>query len=151
MKSYHHHGMTHSRLYECWRDMKSRCNNPKNKRYYDYGGRGITVCKEWEESFIPFWQWALENGYSDDLTIDRIDNDKGYSPGNCRWASHYEQVHNQRKRKSKLGVTGVREYKCGCYIAYVCIGHKYIQIGRFPSIDEAVIAREKYKRRNNML
>lgn len=75
--------------------MLQRCENPKNKRYQAYGGRGITVCKEWHntENFI---QWALRNGYSDDLSIDRIDNDKGYCPSNCQWTTNKTQANNRR-------------------------------------------------------
>lgn len=93
------HGGRRTRLYRIWSSMKTRCNNPNTKRYRDYGGRGIKICEEWEESFAAFRKWALENGYEDDLTIDRRDNDRGYYPENCRWITIKEQQSNRRKRK----------------------------------------------------
>ena len=95
------HGGCHTRLHKTWMGMKYRCYNKKSQYYYLYGGRGITVCDEWLHDFVAFRDWALANGYADDLLIDRIDNDKGYSPDNCRWATAYEQVHNRRPRKVK--------------------------------------------------
>ena len=78
------------------RDMKSRCNNPKNRAYKWYGEKGITVCQEWSLGISkPFIDWALSNGYKENLTIDRIDNNIGYTPANCRWIPQKIQTRNQ--------------------------------------------------------
>ena len=90
------HGMYKSKLYKVWANMRKRCYNSNEKDYKTYQGRKITVCKEWNESFISFYNWAVTNGYKDGLTIDRIDNDKGYFPDNCRWITNAEQQLNKR-------------------------------------------------------
>lgn len=93
------HGLSNTRLYTIWQGMKQRCYYPKHKDYHNYGGRGIKICKAWLNDFVNFYNWAVDNGYREDLTIDRIDVDGDYTPNNCRWATWREQRLNQRPRK----------------------------------------------------
>ena len=94
------HGFANKeRLYETWQNMKRRCNNPRNNRYKQYGARGIKVCAEWEHDYVAFRNWAMSNGYADDLTIARIDVDKGYSPNNCRWVGAKIQANNMTRNR----------------------------------------------------
>ena len=92
------HGKTHSRLYRIWICMQNRCYRRSYHAYKHYGGRGITVCDEWLHNFQTFYDWAMTNGYRDDLSIDRIDTNKGYSPDNCRWTTMAEQNKNKRAK-----------------------------------------------------
>ena len=119
------HGREPKRLYSIWSNMKTRCYNKNTECYSRYGGRGITVCDEWKK-FEAFRDWALSNGYSDDLTIDRIDNDGNYEPSNCRWVTrkenmrncsynHYIEIMGMRKIVSdwikELGISKTTAYK----------------------------------------
>lgn len=107
------HGASRTRLYHIWRAMKARCYDPQRKGYEYYGGRGITVCQEWRYDFEAFQEWAYAHGYREYLTIDRIDNDKGYSPDNCRWATYSDQNRNKRYRRKKElpGATNTEQLK----------------------------------------
>lgn len=98
------HGGCRERLYVIWCDMKSRCNNPNNVSYKYYGGKGISICKEWEEDYSVFRDWAYNNGYNDELTIDRIDSDNDYYPENCQWLPFKENVEKDKRRYSGIAV-----------------------------------------------
>ena len=93
------HGESHSnrtRLYTIWCGMKQRCNNPKHQAYYLYGGKGVGVCDEWKD-YSVFKEWALKNGYANNLCVDRIDPSKGYCPENCRWITASENTARANK------------------------------------------------------
>lgn len=91
------HGYSGSKLYKVYYGMLRRCDNPKEKEYHNYGGRGITVCQEWRENVEQFIEWALNNGYKEGLQIDRKDNDGDYEPGNCRFITTIDNCQNTRK------------------------------------------------------
>ena len=93
------HGQKKTRLYHIWQGMKQRCFWPKSPIYKYYGGRGITVCDEWKNDFLSFAEWSKISGYSDSLTLDRIDTDGNYEPNNCRWSTYKEQERNKRNNR----------------------------------------------------
>lgn len=91
------HGLRHTRLYAIWSDMKTRCYNSNSPNYKYYGKLGVSICEEWKNDFKSFYNWAMSNGYRDNLTIDRINPFGNYEPSNCRWATYEEQAKNKRK------------------------------------------------------
>lgn len=93
------HGMEKTRLYHIWQGIKRRCLNPNEVGFKKYGAKGITICDEWKNNPVAFINWAFENGYNDFLTIDRIDNLKGYSPNNCRWVTTKQQARNKTNNR----------------------------------------------------
>lgn len=93
------HGKSNTKLYNVWKKMKERCNNPNSKSYKIYGAEGKKVCDEWLHDFQAFYEWSMANGYKEGLTIERIDGTKGYSPDNCKWTTRIEQMNNIRNNK----------------------------------------------------
>ncbi len=102
------HGKTNTRLFYIWQSMKDRCYNKNNQDYYNYGQKNIRVCDDWNNDFMNFYNWSMRNGYNKKLTIDRINNDKGYQPNNCRWATNIEQANN-KKNNIIIEYKGVRD------------------------------------------
>ena len=123
------HGHVYEKLNYIWRCMKQRCKNPNNKTYPYYGGRGIKVCPEWDESYAAFREWAYANGYFDTTnrsacTLDRIDPDGNYEPSNCRWVDMQEQSNNRRNNR---------------YITYKDETHTIAEWSRIVNLSQAVI------------
>lgn len=90
------HKQSYSKLYKVWQAMKTRCYSKNFIYYCNYGGRGIKICDDWKKSFLKFYEWAITNGYKEELTIDRINNDDDYKPNNCRWVTRKQQNNNMR-------------------------------------------------------
>lgn len=131
------------RIYKIWQGMRQRCNNPNDKNYEQYGGRGIKVCAEWDNGSEAFIKWSLQNGYADNLSIDRIDTNGNYCPDNCRWATSTEQIRNRRMQKSnKTGVNGVHMDR-DKYRATIYVNNKRIDLGRHDTLEEAAEARRQ--------
>lgn len=93
------HGKSNTRLYTIWQNMKARCYQKTARNYKDWGGRGIKVCDEWKHTFENFYSWSMENGYQNDLTIERIDVDGNYAPDNCKWMTIQEQQRNTTRNR----------------------------------------------------
>lgn len=138
------HGETKTRLHNIWIGIRDRCRNHNNVSYIYYGARGISICTEWD-SYIVFRDWALANGYTPELSIDRIDPNKGYYPQNCRWATNTTQARNTRKIMC-TNTTGYRGVyvQCGSFIASVGINNTTVRIGTFPTAEAAGKAYDDY-------
>ena len=146
-RNYAHDGliMKHKRLYQTWYSMKKRCENPSKDNYDRYGGKGIKVCNEWSNSFEAFVEWSLQNGYTDELTIDRIDHNGDYEPSNCRFITLARQAHNKGiARNNKSGYTGVRfNDKTGNYNIMITRNGKSYNLGTVDEFQKAVEERKR--------
>lgn len=97
------HGMEGTKIYNVWKGMKQRCFNSNHKSFKYYGGRGIVVCDEWKNDFQAFYDWAMENGYEEGLTIDRIEAEGNYEPSNCEWVTQKQNNSHRRLGRNKYG------------------------------------------------
>ena len=122
------HGLTKTSLHNRWKAIKQRCENVNDRKYRDYGARGITICEEWR-SFENFLQWSLENGYSEELELDRIDNDKGYYPDNCRWCKTIVNNHN-RRITAKIEGLPLKDFATKYSMSYSLVHSRYYELKR---------------------
>ena len=132
------HGLSGSPLHITWKHIIGRCNNPNDKAYMNYGGRGIIICSEWKNNFMSFYGWAISAGWKQGLQIDRINNNDGYYPENCRIVTKNQNCSNTRGR---VNIRAVKEYKGVCkrgerFIASICKKH----IGVYSSKEDAAEA-----------
>lgn len=138
------HGKSETKLYNnVWLKIRARCYSITCKEYVYYGGRGITICDEWLNNFQSFYDWSMNNGYKEGLTIDRIDNNKGYEPSNCRWVDMKHQARNRRSNRNYTinGVTHCIKEWCEIYN----LGYKKVwqRIERGWTITEALELEER--------
>ena len=149
------HGQSHNvgkgNLYRVWINLRTRCNNPQHQYYAEYGGRGITVCEEWDD-FLTFQQWALGSDYTEGLTIDRRNNDLGYNPDNCHWTNRTQQQRNRRSQKNSTSkYTGVswcntkKKWAVG-----ICINKQKLNLGIFHNEIFAAGVRDAYIKEHNL-
>ncbi len=122
------------RIQNIYHNIITRTSNKNNKDYPSYGGRGIFLCDEWKNDSTTFEKWTIDNGYTAGLTIDRKNNDKGYSPENCRWVTPLTQANNRKQQISK------HQFKSGKYYVYVSYDNKRHYVGGFKTKEEADIA-----------
>jgi len=150
LKKHTTHNLSKTKLYKVWSSMKDRCSNKNNVGYKNYGGRGIRVYDDWITDFISFKEWAIKNGYTENLTIDRINNDGNYEPNNCRWVTPKIQSMNKRYKPSNSGYLGVVKNKNNRFVSSVSINNKTINIGSFDTAKEGALARDLYLVQNNL-
>ena len=143
------HNLSKHRLYSIFRNIKERCLNKNGRDYHYYGERGIIICNEWKGNFINFYNWAIDNGYKEELTIDRINNDGNYEPSNCRWSTYKVQANNKRILNSKntsnyIGVSQMKRKRKIVFRAYIFVNNKQENLGFFSCPIEAAKARDKF-------
>lgn len=144
------HGYSRTKLGRVFEAMKQRCNNPNNKNYSDYGGRGIKVCNEWQENPSSFYEWSIKNGYKEGLTIDRINVNGNYEPSNCRWTDCETQCINQRIRKdNKTGYKNI--YKANNkYIVQITRNKKKKYYGSYNTLEEAIEVKKNIEKQHTL-
>ena len=140
-KRHWRHGLSNTRLYKIWSGMIKRCYNPKAAKYPRYGARGITVCDQWRSAFIVFHRWAVQNGYGEDLQIDRIDNDGPYSPENCRWVTAAQNTRNSSTCKLK-------PHNFDAVSQFIGSGLSFCEISRRTGVGRKVVKRILHELQN---
>ena len=151
--TYNKHGLSNHKIYRAWTNIVYRCTNKKDKYFKDYGERGITVCNEWKNDFMSFYNWSIENGYKDSLTIDRIDNNGNYEPSNCRWTTMTVQGRNTRilYAHNTSGYRGVSFKKDKSkWVCRIKVNGKNIHIGYGSSALECAKLYDQYVINNNL-
>ena len=145
------HGLSRHKLYPVWLGMIQRTTNKKLQNYKYYGEKGINVCNEWKNDFKAFYDWSKNNGYSEGLSIDRINNDGNYEPSNCRWVTKNIQARNTRKifSNNSSGFRGVRP-KNNKFESSIGVDKKHIHLGYFKTAELAVKTRDEYITKNNL-
>lgn len=153
IKSKTTHGLRSHRLYKIYHNMKERCFSKQNQAYSFYGGKGITICDDWLNDFISFYNWAIDNGYKDNLTIDRINTDSNYEPDNCRWVNMSIQAQNTKhiRATNKSGYRGVSWYKNNNkWKASISVNNKVKHLGYFENKIDAAKSYNSFVIQNNL-
>lgn len=139
------HRRSNTRLYEIWKGARRRCTSPSCKDYQDYGGRGITMCKAWLEDFDAFWDWAWDHGYNPELSLERVDVDKGYDPENCRWASDLEQKLNRQDTGKIYRAIRLRAKSMRALLEAIPDGSVVTMIARRDALPEHIAAEDDFE------
>lgn len=141
------HSMSGTKIHNVWLSMKYRCFNKNCKQFNDYGGRGISICEEWRNNFMSFYNWSISNGYKDGLSIDRINNDGNYEPSNCRFVTKTIQQRNQRilRKNNTSNYRGVsKRSDSEKYRARITVDNKEIQLGIYTDPKDAAMAYDTF-------
>lgn len=137
-KRFTKHNQRHTKLYEIWKGIKGRCLNPKHISFHNYGGRGITICDEWKKDFVSFYNWSMQNGYDENLSIDRINNNGNYEPSNCRWVDRKVQANNTRSNHFFTYNNKTKTITQWCEFFNISKGTFYSRLKRGWSIEKAL-------------